>query len=91
LVRFAKFGVGVASALAVLNAPESINGQSSGVWAPVVASTFWFEAVALAVNVVEHVVLRADLGDASASAAVSIAVFSKVTWVPELVGSALLG
>jgi hypothetical protein len=55
-------GVGVANAATFFSGPEGINCGSTNVWRPVVTLTFGFEAVALAANVVEDIVIRADLG-----------------------------
>ena len=61
-IGFAKFGVGVANAAAFFSRPEGINLGSTNVWRPVVALACGFKAVALALNVVEDIILRADLG-----------------------------
>ena len=61
-IGFAKFGVGVANAAAFFSRPEGINCGSTNVWRPVVALACGFKAVALALNVVEDIILRADLG-----------------------------
>jgi len=58
----AKLGVGVANAAAFFSRPEGINLGSTFVRRPVVALAFGFKAVALALNVVEDIILRADLG-----------------------------
>ena len=54
--------MGVANAAAIFSRPEGINLESTNVWRPVVALACGFKAVALALNVVEDIILRADLG-----------------------------
>ena len=87
----AQLGVGVANAAALFDTPEGFDGLGTRVWHEVVALSGGFEAVALAAHVVEHVVLRAHLGDAAASAAVGVDRLGEVARVPVLVGAAVLG
>jgi hypothetical protein len=90
-ISIAILGVWVANAAAIFSAPEGIDDGGTFVWRPAVALVSGFEAVALAAFVVEHVVLRAYLGRATASASVWVVGFGEIACVPVLVGSTFLG
>jgi hypothetical protein len=62
LIGIASLGFGVANAAAFFSRPEGVNLGSANVWRPIVALACWFKAVALAANVVEDIIVRADLG-----------------------------
>ncbi len=90
-ISSAILGVWVANAAAIFSAPEGIDDGGTFVWRPAVALVSGFEAVALAAFVVEHVVLRANLRRATASASVCVESFGEIACVPVLVGSTFLG